>query len=85
MGPGHNMTCQERRSLAELGWFLSAGTVAQLVALALVAWGLLAAPEPGARTRLVVGGGLSALAPALVAVMNMIFACAHAAQVSSKL
>ena len=71
-------TCRERRSLAELGWFLSAGTAAQLVALALVAWGLLAAPEPGARTRLVARGGLGALAPALVAVMNMVFACAHA-------
>ncbi|KAK9845239.1 hypothetical protein WJX81_000853 [Elliptochloris bilobata] len=62
------------RSLSELGWFLSAGTLAQLVALALIAWGLLAAPAPEARTRLVVGGGAGALAPALIAVMNIIFA-----------
>jgi len=66
------------RSLAELGWFLSAGTAAQLFALGVVAWRLANNPVAGAATRLVATGGAAALAPALIAFMNIVFACALA-------
>jgi len=66
------------RSLAELGWFLSAGTAAQLFARGVVAWRLANNPVAGAATRLVATGGAAALAPALIAFMNIVFACALA-------
>ncbi len=74
----HQRSCPQVRSLAELGWFLSAGTAAQLFALGVVAWRLASNPVAGAATRLVAPGGAAALAPALIAVMNIVFACAPA-------
>ena len=61
------------KSLAELGWFLSLGTAAQLFAVVVVVVKLLMAPMPGAATQLIATG---APAASVVAVMNLIFACA---------
>ncbi len=78
IGLQHQWPCPQVRSLAELGWFLSAGTAAQLFALGVVAWRLASNPVAGAATRLVAPGGAAALAPALIAFMNIVFACAPA-------
>jgi solute carrier family 32 (vesicular inhibitory amino acid transporter) len=40
----------QARGLADVSWFLTAGTAAQLGAVAIVAWTLLASPDPSART-----------------------------------
>ena len=61
------------KSLAELGWFLSLGTAAQLFAVVVVVVKLLMSPMPDAATELVHTG---AAAVSVVAVMNLIFACA---------
>jgi hypothetical protein len=61
------------KSLADMGWFLSLGTAAQLFALVVVVIKLFMAPLATASTELVHSG---AAAVSIVAVMNMIFACA---------
>jgi uncharacterized membrane protein len=57
--------------LADMGWFLSMGTAAQLFALVVVVVKLFLAPDPTASTELVHTGDV---AVSIVAVMNMIFA-----------
>jgi hypothetical protein len=61
------------KSLAELGWFLSLGTAAQLFAVGVVVVKLLMAPMRDAPTELIHTG---APAASVVAIMNLIFACA---------
>lgn len=60
------------KSLADMSWFLSIGTAAQLFALVVVVVKLLVAPDPASSTELVHTG---TTAVSVVAVMNMIFAC----------
>jgi hypothetical protein len=59
------------KSLAQLGWFLSLGTAAQLFAVVIVVVKLVTSPLPGAATELVHTGEP---ATSVVAVMNLIFA-----------
>lgn len=63
--------CEQVKSLAQLGWFLSLGTAAQLFAVVIVVAKLLASPLPDVATELVHTGEP---ATAVVAVMNLIFA-----------
>lgn len=59
------------KSLAEISWFLSLGTAAQLFALIIVVVKLIMVPLDGAKTELVHTGEAVV---SLVAVMNLIFA-----------
>lgn len=59
------------KSLAEISWFLSLGTAAQLFALIIVAVKLIVVPLHVAKTELVHTGEA---AVSIVAVMNLIFA-----------
>ncbi len=59
------------KSLADMGWFLSMGTAAQLFALVIVVVKLIMVPLEGATTELIHTGEA---AVSIVAVMNLIFA-----------
>lgn len=59
------------KSLSEMGWFLSTGTLAQMFALAILIFKVLAEPHPQARTVLV---NTSDWPAAAVAVMNIVYA-----------
>ncbi|CAL5220298.1 g2283 [Coccomyxa viridis] len=59
------------RTLSELGWFLTTGTLAQLFALVVVVVKLFMSPLQGASTELVHTGDAAA---SVVAIMNLIFA-----------
>ena len=59
------------KSLAEISWFLSLGTAAQLFALIIVVVKVIMDPLDGAKTELVHTGEA---AVSIVAVMNLIFA-----------
>ena len=61
------------KSLSNLGWFLSIGTFGQLFAAVVVVYKLLEEPWAGAVTEVVHSDEASS---GLVAVMNIIFACA---------
>jgi hypothetical protein len=67
------------KSLSNLGWFLSIGTFGQLFAGVVVIYKLLAAPWEDAVTEVVHTDEAST---SLVAVMNIIFACAAAPHAS---
>lgn len=59
------------KSLADMGWFLSMGTAAQLFAMVVVVAKLIADPLEGAKTELI---HTTEAAVSIVAVMNLIFA-----------
>lgn len=59
------------KSLSEMGWFLSAGTVAQMCALAILIVKVLAEPHPQAKTVLF---NTSDWPAAAVAIMNVVYA-----------
>lgn len=68
------MCAAQVRALARLSWFFMTGTTAQLVAIGIVLYELLAHPEPTATTQAVAQLSGGRFEPHFVALFSMVFA-----------